>query len=175
MLFFTSRYVYIDSCDWNLKFYVDEIIRSNGGPKNPVRNEDWLGLPVLSHGITAALNHLHVRGIRLNGQINPSTVLVKRRGANAVPQVVLLEHWNVFNNQCNSYDIINMTTLGGRERDLVALCLVLYFVQTCGENFKGRFVLDYAKDIAPQTTSFHSIEQTIRCAAGSDSTLFRRW
>jgi hypothetical protein len=175
MLFFTNRYVYIDSCDCNLQFHVEEIIRSNGGHNNPVKNEDWLGLPVLSHGITAALDHLHVQGIDLNGQINPRTVLVKRRGANAVPQVVLPERWNAFNNLGSRYDITNMTTLDGRKRDLVALCVVLYFVQTCGKNFKGRLVLDYVQDIAQKTASFHAIEQTTHCPAGSNSSLFRTW
>jgi len=54
---------------------------------------------MLSHGITAALNTFHAQLIHLYGQINPRTVLVKKRGPNIVPQVILPEHGNVFNNQ----------------------------------------------------------------------------
>ena len=118
MFFSASRYVYIDSCDWNLELYVENIISTNGPL---VRNEDWRELPILSHGITAALDTLHVQGIQLSGQLNTRTVLIKQRGPNVVPQVILPEHWNAFNNKCLNYAIINTNTLDGREKDLVAM------------------------------------------------------
>ena len=133
MFFSTSRYEYIDSYDWNLELYVENIISTNGPL---VRNEDWRELPILSHGITAALDTLHVQGIQLSGQLNPRTVLIKQRGQNVVPQVILPKYWNAFNNECEDYVITNTNTLGsslirkgkrlGRLIVSVVLCTIMW-------------------------------------------------
>jgi hypothetical protein len=128
---------------------------------------------MLCHGITTALKHLHDQGIDLNGQVNPRTVLVKRRNASLVPQVVLPEHSNAFNNQAKSYVILAANNLDGKQKDLVALSMTVYFVQTCCQNFNEHSVHGYA-EISKKTETFSCI-QKIHCATPSRAAMFRTW
>ncbi len=57
--------------------------------------------------------------------------------------------------------------------DLIALCLTVYFVQTCGHNYGGECpLIDYDKEISKETILFNSIGQLIHCATLSYSANF---
>jgi hypothetical protein len=149
--------VYIDSCHLNLEQYLDTFI-SWEGTNAVVTNQNWQELPRLCHGITTALISLHDQGIHLNGHINPRTVMVKRRGQ-GVPQITLPERWNVFNNRSQQYSISGADQQDAKRKDLLTWCLVIYFVQSCGQSFGMRVDHNYSNVLSNRKKIQNELEK----------------
>ena len=138
-------------------------------------NENWCNLPRFSHDITDALISLHNQEIYLDGNINPRTVLVQQRGNNTIPKVILPERYNIFNNECQEYNIKGVEALDERKRDLFSFCLLIYFIQTCGHNFSDQ---NYGSVLICPENFERKLEKEERCLAAkssSESRKYRMW
>ena len=167
----------MENCDYNLEHFIDLLIKD---PRNKpyVINENWCNLPRFSHDITEALITLHNQGIHLNGNINPSTVLIQQRGNKTVPTVILPERqrYNIFNNK-SLHSIEGGETLDERERDLISFCLLIYFIQTCGHKFEKNFNQNYDKVLKSRGKLQRDLEIEKRCCAAKSSPelKYRMW